>query len=137
MSVGDHVLVDTSALYSLHCDSDAFYHSAWAVYRWLTERGDSLWVTSYTLVETVALVHRRLGFGRVLELEEWREGRIRVLWVDDRAHAETWRLYVSQQGQGMNFVDCSVAIAARKMGATIFTFDSDFANQGLPVVVPP
>ena len=134
MAVGGPVVVDTSALYSLHSDVDTFHDRAWAIYRRLTESSESLWVTSYTLVETVALLHRRLGFGRVLDFEEWREEHVQVLWVDVHAHAEAWRLYISQQGRGMNFVDCSVAVAARDMDAPIFTFDSDFTNRGLTVV---
>jgi predicted nucleic acid-binding protein len=57
-----------------------------------------------------------------------------VLWFDERSHTEAWRLYTSNRGEGMNFVDCSVAVAAREMGSPIFTFDSDFANYGLTVV---
>ena len=133
MAVGDPVVADTSALYALHCPDDVFHERAWIEYRRLMESLDSLWVTSYTLVETVALLHRRLGFRSTQDFERWRERSVRVLWVGESTHVETWRLYASQQGQGMNFVDCSTAIAAREMGAVIFTFDSDFGRRGWPV----
>ena len=134
MAVGDPVIVDTSALVALHISTDEFHDKAQAEYNRLTESGESLWITSYALVETLALMDRRLGFEAVQEFEEWRAFHVQVLWVDRRVHSESLRLYISNRGRGMNFVDCSVAVAARDMDAPIFTFDSDFTNRGLTVV---
>ena len=55
------------------------------------------WTTSYVLVETVALMDRRLGFASVLDFEGWRsEAHIEVLWIDASSHEqETWRQYAT------------------------------------------
>ena len=72
------VLVDTSALFALHRAADEFHGRAWAEYERLLDHGLSFWTTSYVLVETVALMDRRLGFASVLDFEGWREAHIEV-----------------------------------------------------------
>lgn len=116
MVVGDPVVVDTSALYALNSSTDEFHERAWAEYQRLSQRGQSLWVPSYALVETIALVGRRLGFEAVQLFDYWRADHMQVLWFDERSHTEARRLYTSNRGEGMNFVDCSVAVAAREIG---------------------
>ena len=128
------VLVDTSALFALHRAADEFHGRAWAEYERLLDHGLSLWTTSYVLVETVALMDRRLGFASVLDFEGWREAHIEVLWIDASSHEEAWRQYATHQGRDLNFVDWTTVVVSQGIGATIFTFDSDFANQGMPVI---
>ena len=134
MVVGDPVVVDTSALYALHSSTDEFHERAWVEYQRLSQRGQPLWIPSYALVETIALMSRRLGFEAVQLFDYWRAAHTQVLWFDERSHTEAWSLYTLNRGQGMNFVDCSVVVAAREMDAPIFTFDGGFANYGLTVV---
>ncbi len=38
------------------------------------------------------------------------------------------------EGRGLSFVDWTIAVASREMGAPVFTFDSGFANEALPVL---
>ena len=65
MATPERVLVDTSALYALRSEADLFHHRARAAFEYLMDEGEELWTTSYALVEIVALLHRRLGFGVV------------------------------------------------------------------------
>ena len=91
-------------------------------------------MTSYTLVETVALLHRRLGFEVVSRFSEWRESNLQVLWIDSRMHTVAWERYMAKQGRGLSFVDWTTAVASHEMDAPVFTFDGGFASKGLPVV---
>ena len=92
------------------------------------------WTTSYALVETSALMHRRLGFEVVSEFSVWSHSNLQVLWIDEQLHAEAWSRFMDDRGQGLSFVDWTIVIASREMDAPVFTFDGGFANQGLRVV---
>ena len=67
MVLPERVLIDTSAFYALRSATDLFHNRASVAYERLLDREQELWTTSYTLVETVALLHRRLGFEVVSE----------------------------------------------------------------------
>ena len=68
------MLINTSALYAhLSQIPTCFHLRASDAYQRLKDTNPELWLTSYTLVETVALLHRRLGFEVVSEFSEWRE----------------------------------------------------------------
>ena len=130
----ERVLVDTSALYAIYSDSDMFHRRAAAALEQLVDTDQELWATSYTLVETVALLHRRLGFEVVSAFSKWCESNLRVVWIDSRMHAEAWSRFAAVEGRGLSFVDWTTATASRQMGAAVFTFDEGFANEALPVV---
>lgn len=94
-----------------------------------------MWATSYTLVETIALLHRRLGFEVVSKFSEWSRANLRVLWIDSRLHDEAWGRFMTERGQGLSFVDWTTVVTSSDMGfSPVFTFDDGFANQGLTVV---
>ena len=61
MALPDRVLVDTSAFFALCSASDLFHSKASLAYERLIDREQELWTTSYALVETIALLHRRLS----------------------------------------------------------------------------
>ena len=65
MLLPERVLIDTSAFYALLAATDLFHTRASAAFERLLDGEQGLWTTSYTLVETVALLHRRLGFESV------------------------------------------------------------------------
>ena len=92
--------------------------------------------TLVELVETIALLHRRLSFEVVSEFSEWRRrASLRVLWIDSAIHDEAWDRFMAEQGRGLSFVDWTTAVASREMeDAPVFTFDEGFANAGLPIV---
>ena len=135
MVLPERVLIDTSAFYALRSATDLFHTRASAAYERLLDREQELWTTSYTLVETVALLHRRLGFEVVSEFSEWYKANLQVLWVDGRLHAEAWQRFVTDRGRTLSFVDWITVVASYDMGfPPVFTFDGGFANEGLAVV---
>ena len=130
--MSERVLIDTSAFYALFYATDVFHDRARSAYELLTDREYELWTTSYTLVETIALLHRRMNFEVVSKFTEWRSSNLGVLWIDSRVHDSAW---VNAQGRGLSFVDWTTVVASREIDdALVFTFDAGFANEGLPVV---
>ena len=134
MALRDPVLLDTSAIFALFVPNDDFHQRARDAYVRLVDRETDLWITSYTLVETIALVHRRLGFQVMSQISEWLDTTLEVFWINSVAHEEAWAQFAAVQGQGLSFVDWASVVASRQLGASVFTFDSGFANQGLSVL---
>ena len=135
MADSDRVLIDTSALYALHSNADLFHDRANVAFQDLKDTKQELWTTSYTLVETIALLHRRLGFLTVSEFSEWRRrSDIYVFWIDSRVHDQAWNRYMAEQGRGLSLVDWTTVVLSHEMRVPVFTFDGGFANQGLAVV---
>ncbi len=128
------VLIDTSAFYALLSSQDLFHEQAENAFELLIKRNHSLWTTSYTLVETIALVHRRLGAQVVLEFAQWQQSNVETFWVSQSIHDEALARFVQNQGKGLSFVDCTTVVASHEINAHVFTFDGGFAQAGLPVV---
>ena len=135
MAIAERVLIDTSAFYAIYSANDLYHDRASAAYGRFVDGGQELWTTSYALAETVALLHRRLGFAVVEEFSEWqRHANLQVLWVEGSIHDAAWDSFIGRRGRGLSLVDWTIVVASREMGAPVFTFDGGFTNEGLAVV---
>ena len=134
MALPENVLIDTSAFYALAWDEDIFHDRARDEYDRMIDREQELWTTSYALVETIALIQNRLGFNALSDFMSRIGGIVNVFWVHSEIHKQAWELLLANQGAGLSFVDCTLALASRILNAPVFTFDGDFANQGLLVI---
>jgi predicted nucleic acid-binding protein len=128
------VILDTSAIYALISASDQFHLRANEVYSDLVDGGDELRTTSYIMVETAALVHRRLGFQLLKAFVDSMAGVVDILWIDRITHEESWRRMVGRDGAQLSFVDWSTIVTAENTRSVIFAFDQDFSAQGLQVL---
>lgn len=134
MDDSNRVIVDSAAFYALASGEDSFHQRAQAEYEELLDEGKELWTTSYALVETMALIQRRLGFNAVVDFLDRIGRNVSVAWIDEEVHSQAWDRLVEQQGAGLSFVDWTVALASEGLDATIFTFDSGFVNRGYSVI---
>lgn len=124
------VLADTSALYALISRVDVFHEAASKTYEGLLRGGREMWFSSYVLVEFSGLTERRLGFSPLKSFYDSVDGVFDTFWIDDQLHHEAWAQLETRNGAGLNFVDWTVMLAARELGATIFTFDGGFRQEG-------
>lgn len=90
--------------------------------------------TSYALVETHALVARRLGFEKVRQLVASLKGAVEIVWVGEEMHDWAWGKMEERDGIGLSLVDWSLAWIAERDNASILTFDRDFSSEGLSVL---
>ena len=135
MAAPRRVLLDTAAIYAVHSPADEFHHRAVSEHENLVDRNRELWITSYALVETVALLRKRMGFSAVTAFAEWASSlQVQVLYVEEPMHSSAWERYTADEGRGLSFVDWVTAIASRELDAQVFTFDGGFARQGFSVV---
>ena len=134
MALPENVVVDTSAFYTLVSETDEFHSDAVLAYESLMERDLGLWTTSYALVETIALVHRRLGFDTLSQLLSIIDSNVQIFWVESAIHSIAMREFTSSVGRGLSLVDWTIVLAARVKSAHVFTFDGGIVNRGLTVV---
>jgi predicted nucleic acid-binding protein len=127
--------VDTSVLLAL-LDADQPQHArAAAAWRALLAADESLFATSYVLVETYALVQRRLGFDAVRTLTEDIVPLLAIEWIDEATHTAAVAALLTAARRGLSLVDCTSFLAMRRRGATrAFALDADFEGQGFTML---
>lgn len=126
------IFADTSALYALLDRDDEAHPRA----RTFFEAGPHALIThNYVVVETTALVHRRLGPALARDLLEELLPAISVRWVDAEVHRAATSAFLAAVRRRTSFVDwVSFELMRRDGIEAAFTFDRDFAVQGFRVV---
>ena len=129
-------LVDTSALYAVLDRDDVHHRAATTTWHRLLERyeheGASLVATSYVLVETSALVQRRLGMDATRALHDQIVPVLDVVWVDPELHATAVTALLAAGRRDISLVDwICFELARQRSITTAFAFDDDFSRQGL------
>lgn len=128
--------VDTSALFALLDEDDASHTNA---ERWLTGPGRDptvLLVThNYVVVETAALVQRRLAREATRVLFDAYLPAMTVIFVDEGLHQRAASAHVASSGRRPSFVDrVSFEMMRQLRLDQAFAFDRDFATQGFETV---
>ena len=84
------------------------------------------------LVETYALVQRRLGSEAVNELASHVLPLIEVEWIDKALHETAVSALIAARRRGLSLVDCaSFEVARRAPARRAFAFDRHFTARGL------
>ena len=127
------VFVDTSAVLGLMIGSDRAHRDAVAVFEKLRSRQAELVTTSYVLVETYALLDRRLGRDAVCDFRASFAPLLRVIWVDHGLH-ERGLDRMEKSAHSLSLVDAVSFEAIREHGILeAFAFDRHFEREGLGV----
>lgn len=127
-------LVDTSALYAL-LDEDDQNHEAAAAWFATVDAGEVLVSHSYVVVETAALVQRRLGADAVRTLFDALIPAMSILYVDDVLHSRAVAAYLAALRRHVSFVDwVSFQLMRDAALDRAFAFDTDFARERFTVV---
>jgi predicted nucleic acid-binding protein len=127
------VLVDTSALYALLDEDDANHARAAAAFSRL--QGSELTAHAYVLVETLALVSRRLGWDAVARLVDGLLAVVEVVPVDASVHDAALAAYREASSGQVSFVDrTSFAFMRANRIGQAFAFDVHFESAGFELV---
>jgi predicted nucleic acid-binding protein len=131
------VFVDTSALYAA-LDRDDENHAAGAdTFSSLLE-STRLITHSYVLVETTALVQRRLGIDGVRTLHDDVLPALELTYVEESLHRSAVAALLSAGARNVSLVDWASFELMRRLGVSrAFAFDDDFARQGFELVPAP
>jgi predicted nucleic acid-binding protein len=129
------VFIDASAFYAV-LDSAVVEHEP-ARERWdaLLASDESLVTSNYVIVETGALVQRRLGLAAVEMFFRAMLPAVEVLWLDAALHEVAVTLLLRTAQRRLSLVDCaSFTVMQAHNLETAFAFDRHFVERGLTVV---
>lgn len=127
--------VDTSAIYALLVATDAFHARARDAFAGLRARDERLLTTSYVLVESYALLQRRVGLRAVTAFRERFAPLLEVTWVGAELHEQALDELARRGSPAVSLVDAVSFAAMRDFGSdAAFTFDGHFADEGFEVI---
>lgn len=131
-------LADTSALYAYLDERDANHAAARDAFRSLLEAGERLTTHNYVVVETCALVQRRLGALAVRALLEDILPVIEIRFVDESIHRMAAAAMLGSVSRRVSMVDWTSFVLMREQGIErALAFDADFAQQGFSLIPEP
>jgi len=125
------LFVDTSALLAV-LDADEEHHrQAARIWTRVLGKEEPLLTTNYVVVETIAIVQRRLGIGAVSTLVDDLLPAIEIEWVTRDDHAAAAAALLAARRTALSFVDCASFQVMRRLGiGQAFVFDRHFEEQG-------
>ena len=125
------VYIDTSAFIAV-IDADDIYHKQ-AVDLWidLLKTNTKLICSNYVLLETCALLQRRLGMDALLAFLEYMYPVIKIKWVGHSVHKDGIDTLLAAGRRKLSLVDCVSFAIMRQFGIRkFFSFDKHFSEQG-------
>ena len=129
------VFADTSALFALLDGKDVNHARAKRAFANLRTRQAALVSTSFVLVETYALVGRRLGLDAVRSFREDLAPLLDVVWVDEGLYNAGLDLLLDRRKRLLSLVDAVSFVAMREADISeVFAFDPHFAQEGFSCV---
>jgi len=129
------VFTDTSGLLALLNKTDDNHARAERAFRNLRARQALLLSTSYVLVETYALVARRLGLDAVGSFRADFSPLIDVVWIDETLHNAGLDMLLDRRRRLLSLVDAVSFIVMRQRSvAEAFAVDPHFEQEGFLLV---
>ena len=129
------ILVDTSAFHALLDMDDRHHHSAEAMFSTLRAADEPLLTHQYILLESTALIQRRLGLWALRRFVDDLLPIAQIAWVDDSLHLEALEALVAAGKRNVSLVDWTSFIVMRRRGVQrAFTFDPAYAAEGFDVL---
>lgn len=124
------IFLDTSAIYALADRADPNHRRAREHLLRVLEAGETLLTHNYVLVESMALLQRRLGMPAAIRFARDAEA-FEVVWVDESTHGEAVARLEKTGTGGVSLVDAVSFLVMRKRGIrTALAFDADFVAAG-------
>lgn len=129
------IYVDTSAFLALVNKSDLDHERAMQTWQRLIEEEQELICNNYVLVESIALIQRRIGIEAVSILHNNIIPFIEVEWLDEKLHNAVVKSVIKTNRRQGSLVDSASFDTMRRHNVeTAFAFDSHFADQGFEVI---
>ncbi len=132
------LFVDTSAIFALLVRDDAMHVHAKQEFARLADQSAHLTTSSYVLVESTALLQRRVGLQAVHDFNTKIVPLLDVVWADAEWHDRPVERLLAQSDRNLSPVDClSFEIMETRDISTAYTFDKHFAEHGFEVTPSP
>lgn len=132
------IFIDTSAIYAFLDGNDENHSSALEMVGLHASRGavgeEHLVTHSGVVIETVALLARRIGFEAVREFHNSVLPAIEVHWVESSLYSRAMAALLAAGKRDISLVDWMSFETMREHGIdTALAFDEDFTNHGFTI----
>jgi uncharacterized protein len=125
------VFVDTSAIYAFLASDDVGHSAAVAAWKRFMDETTPLFTSNYVVVESCALLQKRLGMGAVRSLLDALLPAIEVQWVTKEAHELAMTAMMAARRRKLSLVDCTSFVMMHATGCgEAFAFDKHFTEEG-------
>lgn len=125
------VFADTSGLFAYLVKNDYMYVRAKKIFQSFAKNNTRLLTSSYVLLETTALLQRRVGMEAVLDFQDKIMPLLEIVWVDADWHGKALNRLVSLNRKKVSLVDClSFVIMEAREIQIAFSFDEHFKENG-------
>jgi predicted nucleic acid-binding protein len=130
------VFVDTSALYALFDRDDRGHARVAEGWAKLASGPRSLITSNYILLETTALLQRRLGLAAVHDLDDHVVPFLTVRWITEPLHRRALTRLRRLDRRDVSLVDCSsFELMKAEAIRDAFALDQDFSAAGFRLVL--
>ena len=129
-----NIFIDTSAFLAVLNRSDKNHKNAKKIWETIIPREDVLVSHNYILVETSALVSRRLGMEAVRIFEQDIFPILHLIWVTQNIHNSAVSAFLLADRPSLSLVDCVSFEVMRRSGIRkAFAFDRHFKDYGFEI----
>lgn len=130
-----NVFVDTSAFLAVLDAGDANHAQAKALWEQTVGAGTTIVCHNYILVETSAVILRRLGLEAVRVFEQDIVPILRLIWVTREVHEAAASAHLLAARRNLSLVDCVSFEIMRRTGIrSAFAFDRHFQEYGCELI---
>lgn len=129
------IFVDTSAILAILIPDDLNHLRAMQHWRTLLEEDQTLLTNNYVLVESIAIIQKRLGLSKMHDFQEKLLPFMTIGWIDEDQHHAAIRHVLAANRRQLSLVDCGGFETMRRLKIEkVFTFDDHFREQGFEVI---
>ena len=129
------IFIDTSAFYAVLDQDDENHPAAAKLWRRLLQDDAALLTSNYVLVETSAVIQRRLGIAALRAFQGDIVPLLAVEWIDEIRHQAAIEMALAASRKRLSLVDCSSFLVMREVEVRrAFCFDRHFREQGFSVL---
>ena len=129
------ILVDTSAIVAIADTGDEAHERALDALNNLRSESTPLWTHSYVVLESSAVMQRKLGIEPALEFLTEIVNLATIHWVSQEDHERAVYRLGQRRRRNLSLVDCVSFVLMETYGSTTaFAYDSDFQSEGFELV---
>lgn len=128
-----NIFADSSALVALFNPQDPYHNQSKLIAKKYKIR--SFIISTYIFAETVTVLSQKVGKIEALHAGEMLKKKASKIEVDENTLNLAWEIFKKQTSKNVSFVDCAtIALFQKGVFDKLFTFDSDFKKNSVPVL---
>jgi predicted nucleic acid-binding protein len=128
------VFVDTSGIFALLVKNDSKHLMAIESFNLFAKNKAHLYASSFVLVETIALLHKRIGLDAVRDFNTKILPLLEIIWADKVWYARAVQRLFLQSEKNISLVDCLSFEIMESYGISLaFSFDKHFKELGFSI----